>query len=84
MNQKLKLKLLAAISLFGALSAHAGEYSCKVYCKGPDGQTYVNVKASSSSEAAEIVDKQGHQICKAAGHSNASSSTMSASQCSAK
>lgn len=64
--------------------AWASEYQCKVYCKGPDGQTYVTVKASSSSDAAAMVDKQGHQICKAAGHNSASSSTMSSNQCSAK
>ena len=73
-----------ATALMAPLLAFSGEYQCKVYCKGPDGQTYVTVKADSSSDAAAMVDRQGHQICKAAGHGNASSSTMSSNQCSAK
>lgn len=81
---KLNLKMIAFAAAIAATSAQAAEYSCKVYCKGPDGKTYVTVKAGSSGDAADIVDKQGHQICKAAGHNSASSSTMSASQCSAK
>ncbi len=80
----MKMKYIASMVLMLSTSAFAAEYQCKVYCKSPDGQTYVTVRASSNSDAAAIVDKQGHQICKAAGHSGASSSTMSASQCSAK
>lgn len=73
--------------LFGPIvstSALAGEYTCKVYCKAPDGQTYVTVKADSKSDAAAAVDKQGDQICKAAGHSRATVSTMSSDQCLAR
>lgn len=80
----MKLKCLLAAGLLLSTSAFAAEYSCKVYCKGPDGTTQVTVKASSASEAANIVDKQGHQVCKAAGHSRASDSTMGSNQCSAK
>lgn len=68
--------------LAASVSAQAAEYSCKVYCKGPDGSTYVTVKADSASEAARIVDAQGHDICRSAGHSRATDSTMSSSQCS--
>ena len=78
------IRIALAAGLMAPLLAWAGEYQCKVYCKGPDGQTFVTVKAGSSSDAAAIVDKQGHQICKAAGHNSASSSTMSSNQCSAK
>lgn len=77
-------RIVWAAVMMAPCLAWAGEYQCKVYCKGPDGQTYVTVKASSSGEAAAIVDKQGHQICKAAGHNSASSSTMSSNQCSSK
>ena len=47
-----------ATALMAPLLAFSGEYQCKVYCKGPDGQTYVTVKADSSSDAAAIVDRQ--------------------------
>ena len=77
-------RIALAAGLMLPVLAWAGEYQCKVYCKGPDGQTYVTVKAGSSSDAAAMVDKEGHQICKAAGHNSASSSTMSSNQSSAR
>jgi hypothetical protein len=79
---KLRLALLT-IALMTTMSAYAEEYSCKVYCESSSGPTTtVTVQASSAAEAASIVDKQGHEICQGAGYNKASSSTMSASQCS--
>ena len=80
----MNLKLLALAAVLASSASMASEYQCRVYCKGPDGQISVAVKAGSASDAASIVDKQGHQVCKSAGHSGATSSTMSSSQCSAK
>lgn len=68
--------------LAASVSAHAAEYSCKVYCKGPDGSTFVTVSADSASDAARAVDPNGHNICRSAGFSRATDGTMSASQCS--
>lgn len=73
--------LLSAIVLLAATTAGAGEYECKVYCTNPSGSTTITVQASSASEAAQQVDKLGHQVCRAAGYGQASSSNMSASQC---
>ncbi|MBP2229067.1 putative membrane protein [Azospirillum agricola] len=71
-----------AFSIFSfAGAAVAGEYQCTVYCVGPSGSTSVTIRAGSASEAASIVDRQGHAICKAAGHQAATSQTMSSSQC---
>lgn len=78
-----QLMIIAALAL-GTVGAQAAEYSCKVYCKGPDGNTWVTVRADSASDAAKIVDKQGDQVCRSAGHDRATSSTMSASQCERK
>lgn len=61
--------------------AQAGSYTCKVYCKGPDGSTSVKVNASSRSDAANTVDGQGHQVCRAAGYDRATPGTMSSDQC---
>lgn len=74
----------AAVALAVSSSAWAAEYECRVYCKDPDGQASVTVRADSKSDAAQIVDRQGHDICKRAGHGRATSSTMSPSQCSPK
>jgi hypothetical protein len=62
-------------------AASAAEYECKVNCKGPDGATTVTVRADNASEAAKIVDREGHKVCKAAGHNRATDQTMSSSQC---
>lgn len=80
----MKSKLLAFCLLSASFTSFAAEYQCTVNCKSPDGKTVVTVKADSASDAANIVDKQGHQICKAAGHQRATESTMSSSQCSKK
>ena len=81
----MKKSVFAAVLIGGLMAgaglAQAGEYSCKVYCVGPSGTTTVTVRASSASEAASIVDKQGHQVCQAAGHQGASTQTMGTSQC---
>jgi hypothetical protein len=80
---KTQLALASALmALSGAASA--AQYACTVHCVNPSGKTVVTVNASSASDAASIVDKQGHQVCKAAGHGGATSSTMSASQCSSR
>lgn len=81
---KIRFVALSTIAVISAASAHAGEYVCKVYCNG--GTTTVVVSAGSSSEAAKKVDPTpvANQICKDAGKGNASSSTMSGNQCSAK
>ena len=68
-----------AFSFFVA-SAFADTYSCKVYCRS--GSTYANVSASSSSDAANQIDSQADSVCRNAGLGNATSSTMSGSQCS--
>jgi len=83
---KLVLKILTAVSvtLGIALPVTAAEYECRVYCKDPDGQVMVSVRADSRSDAASIVDRQGHEVCKRAGHGRATSSTMSPSQCNPK
>ena len=80
----MKIKSIVFVAaLIGTASAYADEYSCKVYCENTSGPTtYVTVNADSSSEAASIVDKQADQVCRDAGHSQASSATMDASQCS--
>ena len=75
-----KLLFVSLIALAGA--AYADEYSCKVYCNS--GTTYVTVNASSASDAAAKVDKQGDQICKSDNRGNASSQTMRPEQCSRK
>lgn len=80
----MKFKLLGLVVFLASSASMAGEYQCRVHCKSPDGQTQVTVKAGSASEAASIVDKQGHQVCKSAGHARATESTMTASQCSSK
>jgi beta-lactam-binding protein with PASTA domain len=63
-------------------AAVAAEYQCTVNWKGPDGKTVVTVRVDSASEAAAIVDKKGHQVCKAAGHQRANDATLNSSQCS--
>ena len=63
-------------------TANASEYVCKVYCNS--GQSYITVNASSASDAAAKVDKQGDQICKGDNKGNASSQTMRPEQCSRK
>lgn len=79
----MKVKLMLAMGLVAMSSmASAQEYSCKVYCNS--GQTYVTVKASSAADAADKVDKQGHEICKGDNKGNASSKTMRPEQCSRK
>ncbi len=81
---KIRLAILAALTAFGAASAQAGEYVCKVYCSS--GTTSVVVPASSSSDAAKKINPTpvANKICQDAGKGNASSSTMSGNQCSAK
>lgn len=78
MMKKLLLGVVVALSSSAVL---AGEYSCKVYCVGPDGSTRVTVEADSASEAARLVDRQSDSICQAADFRASTSSTMSASQC---
>jgi hypothetical protein len=82
----MQAKSIAAIAaaFLSIGSAHAGEYVCKVYCSG--GSTSVVISASSASDAAKKIDPTpvANQICKEAGKGNASSSTMSSNQCSAK
>lgn len=77
---------LAAFALLSTIStfALADQYVCTVNCLSPSGQTTVKVNASSSSEAASIVDKQSDKICQSAGFGKSTSSSMSASQCSRK
>ncbi len=81
---KKKFFKFIALSIFTIHSAHAGEYVCKVYCSS--GTTSVFVTASSSSDAAKKIDPTpvANKICQDAGKGNASSSTMSGNQCSAK
>ncbi len=80
----MKTKLFVLGAIFSvSIAAQADEYSCKVYCESTSGPTtYITVNASSSSEAATIVDVQSDQICQDAGYSTSSSATMDASQCS--
>lgn len=79
------MKVVAFAALLAASSiAQAQEYICRVHCVGPSGQTSVSVPASSASDAASKVDRQSDQICRQAGHSGSTSSTMSASQCERK
>jgi hypothetical protein len=78
-----KAMLALAIPMVMALPASAQQYMCTVNCL-PSGQTTATVSASSASQAASMVDKQGHQICQAAGYSKATPQTMSESQCSRK
>ena len=81
----MKLRIVAAtILMLGSSLALADQYVCTVNCLNPSGKTQVVVQASSSSDAAQKVDKQSDQICQAAGHGKSTSSTMSASQCSYK
>lgn len=79
----MKAKFLLAMGLVALSSmASADEYVCKVYCNS--GQTYVTVKASSSSDAAAKVDRQGDQICRGENKGNGSNQTMRPEQCSRK
>jgi len=82
----MKIKsILFIVALASITSVYADEYVCKVYCENTSGpKEYVTVKADSASEAAKIVDQQGHQICRDSGHSKASDATVSPSQCSRK
>ena len=82
----MKIKYLLFLAAFSiTTSVHADEYECKVYCESSSGPTTnITVNADSASEAANIVDQQGHQVCQGAGYDNASSKTMDASQCSRK
>jgi hypothetical protein len=68
--------------LVASFNAFAEEYSCKVYCDS--GTTFVTVQASSSSDAAAKINPTpvANGICQSAGKGDASSSTMSGSQCS--
>jgi hypothetical protein len=68
----------------GSAKTSTWKFQCKVYCKSPEGQTFVEVQAESASHAAAQVDRQGHGLCSSAGFGRASSSTMSAAQCSRK
>lgn len=79
----MKKTMFAAMLMSIAGFSFAAEYQCKVNCV-PSGATYVTVNASSSSDAAQKVDKQSDQICQAAGYTRSTSSTMSAGQCSSK
>lgn len=76
--------VVVALGVVVGMAAQAGEYQCTVYCKSPDGKTAVVVKAGSSGEAADIVDKQSDEVCRAAGHGRSTASSMSSSQCKAK
>jgi hypothetical protein len=76
--------LLATALVLASSWANAAQYVCKVHCVSPSGSTGVTVNAGSSSEAAKIVDGQADQICRGAGYGKATSSTMSASQCTSK
>lgn len=82
--KKLNLSVLTVFVMLGVASAHAGEYVCKVYCDG--GSTNAVVQASSASDAARKIDPTpvANNICQDAGKGNASSSTMSGGQCSAR
>ncbi len=71
---------VALLLVSGAASAQ--QYACNVHCVRPSGQIVVTVNAGSSSEAANIIDKQSDQVCQRAGHGASTSSSMSASQCS--
>ncbi len=81
---KLKYIAFAAIAFISVTAAQASEYVCKVYCNS--GSTSVVITASSSSDAAKKIDPTpvANKICQDAGKGNASSSTMSSNQCSAK
>lgn len=81
MKKAFVLSLVAGMALWNAGQAQAGEYACTVYCVGPSGSTTVTVRASSASDAAQIVDKQSDRVCQAAGYRASTSSTMSSSQC---
>lgn len=83
-NTGLKKTLCVALLTVSAGFAQAGEYVCKVHCVSPGGSTAVVVNASSSSQAAQIVDRQSDQICRSAGYGRSTSASMSASQCSPK
>ena len=80
---KVKIIVAAVLAVASSLAA-AGQYVCTVNCVSPSGKTQTVVSASSASDAAQKVDKQSDQICRAAGHGKSTSSTMSASQCSSK
>jgi hypothetical protein len=81
----MKLKFAVAAVLTAASSlVLADQYVCTVNCVGPSGKTQIVVSADSASDAAQKVDQQSDQICRAAGHDRSTSSSMSASQCSRK
>ncbi len=84
----MKKLLIAAAALALSSSAFAGEYECKVYCTAKSGKmesTYITVRAGSRDEAAKIADNNDNdKVCRAAGYAKATSSTLSASQCSSK
>lgn len=81
----MKTRIFVAAAMFMASSlALADQYICTVNCLSPSGRTQAVVNAGSSSEAAQIVDKQSDQICRSAGFGKSTSSSMSASQCSRK
>lgn len=84
----MKKLLIATAALVLSSSAFAGEYSCKVYCTANSGKmesTYITVRASSRDDAAKMADSNDNdKVCRAAGYAKATSSTMSASQCSSR
>lgn len=82
-----KIAAIGLLALAGASgTAMAGEFSCKVYCitsGGSTQSTQVSLQANSREHAAQIIDRQSDKICRDAGYYKSTSSTMSASQCSA-
>lgn len=75
-------KVLLCIGLIASFNVFAEEYSCKVYCLGPSGSTSTTVQASNPSDAANTVNSNSDQICRAAGFEKSTPQTMSPSQCS--
>jgi hypothetical protein len=77
-----------ALMLVGTLgAAQAGDYVCEVNCKSNGGsieKIYVTVSSGSRSDAASYLDARGHEVCRKNGYANATSSTMSESQCRSK
>lgn len=80
---KVKFAVTAVLLAFSSMAA-AEQYVCSVNCLNPTGKTVVEINASSSSDAAQKIDKQSDKVCQSAGHGKSTSSTMSASQCSRK
>lgn len=84
----MKILLIATAALVLSSAAFAGEYSCKVYCTAKSGKmesTYITVYASSRDDAAKKADSNDNdKVCRAEGYAKATSSTLSASQCSAR